>query len=657
MTKRWTWILDSALLFALTAYLIWPMFLVEYDNNWASIQSTFISDARFLRENLPHPGWQPNWYCGTRFDYVYPPALRYGTALLSLALNVSTARSYHLYTAFFYCLGIAGVYLFARTAWQRRGWSFFAALTTTVLSPSFLLLPHFLADYAGERFMPIRLGVLTRYGEGPHITSFSLLPFAFAAAWIGLRRGRNGWLLVSAAFTALAVSNNFYGATALAMFFPVLVWSVFLGEGRDWRVFARALVLAALAYGWTALWLVPSFVRVTLRNMRLVSQPGNQWSAWLLGALLLVFAVVSWRFVRNRDHAWPAFVWGSLAIFGLSVVGNAQFNFRVLGEPQRLVPELDFCILLAAAMILAALSRRGLAGKAVVVLVVLAALYPVKGWLRNSWEHIPAPARPEERVEYKLTQWIHDNVPGQRVLATGSLRFWYNAWFDLPQTGGGSEQGTLNLIPLGGYYAAVWPVPARDAIAWLQAVGTDAFVIHDKNSQEIYKDFREPHAYDNQIPVIYDDGQGNRIFQVPRRLRHIARVVTAKTVEAIVLPPDGMPQMPQVFAYADALEKGPESLVDFQREAPGRIRLRASLDPGQALIVQESFDPAWQARSGANPVPVTADPMQFMRLDPGPGNHDIVLEFTTPFENRVGQGVTLGTLGIYVVTLLRRKRR
>jgi len=391
--------------------------------------------------------------------------------------------------------------------------------------------------------------------------------------------------------------------------------------------------------------------------MRLVSEPGNQWSAWVLAAVLLAFAAVSWRFVRTRDHAWPVFVWGSMAIFGLSVVGNAYFNFRVLGEPQRLVPELDSCILLGAAMILAAVARRGLAGKAAVVLVVAAAIYPVKGWLRHSWEHIPPPDRYENRVEYKLTQWIHDNLPGQRVLVTGSLRFWYNAWFDLPQTGGGSEQGTLNQIPIEGYYAAVWPVPARDAVAWLQAVGTDAFVVHDKNSQEIYKDFREPHAYDGQIPVIYDDGQGNRIFQVPRRLRHIARVVDTKAVDAIVLPPNGTPQMPQVYAYADAVEKGPESLVDFQREAPGRIRLRVALDPGQAILVQESFDPAWRARSGEKDVPVTSDPMRFMRLDPGAGRHEIVLEFTTPFENRVGQGVTLGTLAIYLVAALRRKRR
>lgn len=38
-----------------------------------SIESSFIAEARFLVEQWPHPQWQPLWYAGTRFDYLYPP--------------------------------------------------------------------------------------------------------------------------------------------------------------------------------------------------------------------------------------------------------------------------------------------------------------------------------------------------------------------------------------------------------------------------------------------------------------------------------------------------------------------------------------------------------------------------------------------------------
>jgi hypothetical protein len=82
--RVWTWIADCLLLYALATALLNPLYRAEYLSAWNSIEATFISDARFLRDHWPHPGWQPNWYGGTRFDYVYPPALRYGTAALSL---------------------------------------------------------------------------------------------------------------------------------------------------------------------------------------------------------------------------------------------------------------------------------------------------------------------------------------------------------------------------------------------------------------------------------------------------------------------------------------------------------------------------------------------------------------------------------------------
>src|SRR5580658_6074841 len=109
-----TWLTDSLLIAILTTILIWPLFRLKYMDNWPSIESTFISDARMLGEHLPHPGWQPLWYCGTRIDYIYPPALRYGTTLISKVGHMVPARAYHLYTAFFYVLGIVAVYCLVR---------------------------------------------------------------------------------------------------------------------------------------------------------------------------------------------------------------------------------------------------------------------------------------------------------------------------------------------------------------------------------------------------------------------------------------------------------------------------------------------------------------------------------------------------------------
>src|SRR5664279_3118326 len=66
-------LLDFFLVFLFTAVLIRPYFKAKYTDKWASIDSTFIGDARFLSDHWPHPQWQPLWYAGTRFDYIYPP--------------------------------------------------------------------------------------------------------------------------------------------------------------------------------------------------------------------------------------------------------------------------------------------------------------------------------------------------------------------------------------------------------------------------------------------------------------------------------------------------------------------------------------------------------------------------------------------------------
>jgi len=107
-------LLDFFLVFLVAAALIRPLFKAGYLDKWASIESSFIADARFLILHWPHPQWQPLWYAGTRFDYIYPPMLRYGTALISMAADIWPVKAYHFYISFFYCVGIAGVYLLVR---------------------------------------------------------------------------------------------------------------------------------------------------------------------------------------------------------------------------------------------------------------------------------------------------------------------------------------------------------------------------------------------------------------------------------------------------------------------------------------------------------------------------------------------------------------
>lgn len=654
LNRPWSWAADTLLAAFAATILVQPLYLATYLDAWNSIESTFIADARFLREHWPHPGWQPNWYTGTRFDYVYPPALRYGTAALSLLRDIPTARAYHLYIAILYAIGIAGVYVFTRAGSRSRWVALWAAGATAVVSPAFLLFENFRNDYWGVYYMPVRLGALIRYGEGPHISALALLPLSLAAAWFGLRRGRPGMLAASALAAALVVSNNFYGATALAIFFPILAWSLWLVE-CDRMVWLRAAAVGVLAYGLCAFWLTPSYLRVTLDNMRFVSSPGHAWSAMLLAAAVAVYAGVSYRLVRGRkERAWPCFVLGSLGLLGLNVIGNQWYDFRVFGEPGRLIPELDLVIFLAVGLVFAWMARHGRWWRVAAVALAIACLVPGKGYIRRAWRVLPPRDTHLRRVEYTITDWVHRNLDGVRTLATGSVRFWYNAWYELPELGGGSEQGLLNMnVQPAQANAIAHPDPAV-SIAWLQATGTGAVIVHDKTSQEVYHDWPQPDKFEGILEKLYDHA-GDRIYRVPRRFADRARVVDAAQMRTIpVVSPEI--DYPTLQRYVDAVERGPDSPAGVRRGGTDEMSLRARLEPGQLLLVQETYDAAWHPYIGARSVPIARDPMGFMLLDPGPGEHEIVLRFETPFEKRAGSALTVMTL-LVVAGLFRRARR
>ncbi len=649
---------DFVLIFLFTAVLIRPYLKAGYTDKWASSEGSLIGDARFLIQHWPHPQWQPLWYGGTRFDYVYPPALRYGTAVISMVVGYWPVKAYHFYTGIFYCIGIAGVYLLVRVGSGSRGMAWLCGVAVALMSPSFLFMANMRND--AWKLLPVRLGVLAKYGEGPHMTAFALIPIVLAFTWIALERRSPAALALGGVFAAAVTSNNFYGATALAVFYPVLVWSFWITR-QDKRIVVPALAIPVLAYGLTAFWLVPSYFRVTAENMKYVSEHGTTWSIWLAVVVAVAFAVTSDRFARGKtERTWAVFVIGCAVFFSLNVLGNYYFNFRAAGEPGRLVPELDFVLILLAATGLRWLwTRPGLAPRIAAAVVVIAAFATTAGYIRHAWHMFALWPNYQDRPEYQVTDWLWKNMPDARALPSGSVRFWFNTWHDLPQLGGGSDQGILN----GEAEQAQWEVNLSErpepSILWMQCMGVDAVYVPDRKSREIFKDVLYPKKFEGVLPVIYDDGQDNKIYRVPRR--YPARV---RVVETAKLNATGRPRfnddVEYLQAYADAIEKGPDSPGTLTRDGTDAMRVRVKLDAGQSVVVQESYDPAWHAWSGGQPLTVRKDAMGLMAIDAPPGDQEIWLAFVTPLENRVGRWVTIVSILVVLGLMalgIRRERR
>ena len=652
---RRTWLADSFLILVLTTILIWPLFRLKYMDNWPSIESTFISDARMLGEHLPHPGWQPLWYCGTRYDYIYPPALRYGPALIAKAARLTPARAYHLYTAFFYVFGILAVYWLVRIGSESRMAALLAAAASALLSPSFALLREIRHD--SSFWVPQRLHVLMLYGEGPHISAVSVLPAALAASFLALRKWRPGMFAAAAVLCALVVSNNFYGATSLAIFFSVMVWAVWTGE-RDWRIFPRAAGIAALAWGLCAFWFTPSYLKFTLINLQWVARPSSTGFRIFAFVVIGIYCAVTYRNKRSGNE-WTIFVAGVALIFSLSILGFYYFGLILVGDPPRFVPELDLVLILLLVELVRFIWRRPRWRIATALLVVVAFL-PSFRYLRHAWSPFPKSGALESQYPYQMTKWVHDNLPGQRVLPTGELRFWFDAWSDNAQPDGGSMQGMENqIIP-----AATWQILVGDkpgpGIQWLQALGTDAAIVPDAKSLEPYRDYPHPEKFAGVMPVLYDNRHGTVVYRVPRIYPNIGRIVDKNAFNTTGKFRAG-DDTERMGKYVAIVENPDQPAATISWHGFDEVDIQAKTTPGRSVLLQETYDAAWHATENGKELPVRLEPvMGFMLIDVPEGDHLIKMQFQTPLENRAGQMLLILSLltvaGLGVVAGLRRFR-
>jgi len=188
------------------------------------------------------------------------------------------------------------------------------------------------------------------------------------------------------------------------------------------------------------------------------------------------------------------------------------------------------------------------------------------------------------------------------------------------------------------------------AVRWMTALGADAVIVSGKQSQDMYRDFTYPDKLSGVLPVLYDDRQGNVVYQVPRRYSSLARVLDQARLEAV--QPIEQTNLESLRAYTAVIEGGPDSPTTTVWRGTDEMRVHARVAPGQSILVQVTYDPAWHAYADGKALPVHKDRgADFSVIDAPPGEQDIAFVFETPMENRVGWVFTWLSLAI-VVTLV-----
>ncbi|HET9319185.1 MAG TPA: hypothetical protein VFO27_05405, partial [Bryobacteraceae bacterium] len=180
----------------------------------------------------------------------------------------------------------------------------------------------------------------------------------------------------------------------------------------------------------------------------------------------------------------------------------------------------------------------------------------------------------------------------------------------------------------------------------------DAVIVPDERSQENYHDFSNPRKFNGILPEIYNDHQGNVIYKIPRRYAGLPRVVETRTFQSFQ-PIRSVQDLDRLRTYKDAVEQGPDAPASAQWDGTDAMVLHATLQPGQSILVQETFDPNWHAYAGGRGLPVHPDPVGFMWIEAPPGEQAIRLQFETPLENRIGRVPTMvsAVIVLYLLAL------
>jgi hypothetical protein len=252
--------------------------------------------------------------------------------------------------------------------------------------------------------------------------------------------------------------------------------------------------------------------------------------------------------------------------------------------------------------------------------------------------------------EYQIGYWLSNQVQGEeRVYVTGSHSFWLNAFSTVPQVSGGSIQASTNFwweavaFNLDNYH------DGYGAILWARAFNVKYIVVNYHNSSVPYKNYKFPNKFEGLLKKVYEVN-GDVVYEVPIVNPDIAQVVNIDEM-------NDLGSIKSVIDYSTLSEY--VAVIDQNKTltsiktliiSPNQLMLNASIDEGQAIHVQITYDAGWQAYSetGQN-IPVESDSLGFILLYPLPGEQVIQMQHSDKASVYVGRSVTgLTILGVLI---------
>jgi len=619
-------IVSPAFIFILNVLLIYPLFTGECTRHMGSIESAFISDARFIDEN-GFANWNPLWYCGFPFHLSYTPLIPYLTVVTHWMIpTISIPQSYRLITALAYAFGPVTLFLFVKYLTRKELTAFITAIIYSVaLMPIYGATP-FVAELVKDlKYIPYGLIVLAFFGEGPHILGLTAIPLAALALLHSLRGpGFKRYVYASLAIAAVALAN------LIALYaFALISAIILLGEalrGEAMRKTKRVLTCGAISCGLVAFCYDLSFIEASV-SFGIFGGGGYvlTWRNFAEMAIILTAALtVLSLYFKKKPESQPLFVASAWTVVFLIIPAVWYFfNVPLAPQPGRYIPELNIGVSILLGIAITDIFEK-LAGAVPtgvrrvwrpLSFIVISAIVLVLPFTRSTWEVTYPNQDIEETSEYNIAKWLEEHTGVHRVYATGTVCFWLNVFTSVPQLRGGSDQGSTNPWWIHVAYEIDNGDDGELGVLWCKALGIRYIVVIYPNADTPYHDYIFPNKFEGVLPLRHTY-KGFAVFEVP--LNHPELI---QPVEVVSLQDfgriKGVRDVEGLSGYVDAVEATPTAICSYRFDGVDRLTITViNATESTGILVKMTFDKRWKAYAEGGEVAITAVGPSFMLVTP-----------------------------------------
>jgi len=180
-------------------------------------------------------------------------------------------------------------------------------------------------------------------------------------------------------------------------------------------------------------------------------------------------------------------------------------------------------------------------------------------------------------------------------------------------------------------------------------------VVNTSESEEYYKDYRFPEKFEEVLTKIYDNKEGDIVYQVPLENPSLAQLVDKDEFYNLQKPYNAVDIAPveKYVKWIDENAKGAKWQWMNNQEAI----IKADVDDNDLISAQITYDKGWRAYESLEKLKTKKDVLGNLVIEPRRiGEQEIHLKRVRTWDEWLGYLITLSTLGFLIYYFIRPKK-